>query len=633
MDNYGVTGVLEKVFTGFYEKLNIFKLLKSTNIRNRLIISFLIISLLPISFIGIFSFLSTYRDMENKLKDYSSKMTIQIADNINYRFKNFVDKFERIAFNNLILADLYNFEKQNEENRIRMNDSIRITLASIVGPGEGIDTIEICSISGARYYYSQPISKGSASKSKLISDTYKTEDIIWKVTNKELEHEKGIYIILAKKMRIQFDKEVLGFELMSIRRDYLDELCKHNTHEKKQYVIITDREGMIISHPDKDKVMKKIDDAIFNKIKSLESLRKQGKNPEKIFKIAAENETVMVSYDTLTVNDWLVVNVMPYSYLMESTVHKGVITLGTAMMCIIVSLIISLMVTESISSPVRRLIYTMQKVGRGDLDAKIEGDLKDTNDEHALLAAGFNDMTSKLKKLIDDVYRSQLKEKELEFLKKEAELNALQQQINPHFLYNTLEAIYWTAQLKGDDEISEMVTALGNFFRTSINKGLEYITIEDEIKNVQNYVYLQKIRFNDRFWVKWEIDDEIIKYKTIKLILQPIIENAIIHGIENMERGGLIIIKAFKYEDNIIFEVEDNGVGMSDEEVEKLERYVDSQEKDTRGSIGVKNVNQRIKLYFGEKYGIKINSELNKGTKVSLTIPAFLNEVEISFHS
>lgn len=605
----------------------------NTSISTRLIVSLLITSLLPVFLVGILSFISSYKDMELKSKDFSQKISTQISNNINYVLGNYVDKFERISSNNVILHELYNLEP----NSIASYSPVEIkqTLASIVGAGIGINSIEICSKLGARLYYSLPISKGGTLESKLITNTYKSNDIIWDISRKEIEDDKNTYIILSKKMRVEPSKEeIIGYCFMAIKRDYIDEICRNNTLGSQHYIIITDKNGLIISHPDQNKVATKLDRIILDRISNSEQ-RLEGINPEKIFKINTDEGTLLVSYEILKLNGWKVITIVPYSYLMKSTVVKGIFTLGIALLCMIISLFISITVTNSISSPVKKLAYSMNKVGRGDLDAKIEdGDiLHSSNDELINLESGFNDMLSKFRNLIDDVYRSKIKEKELMFLKKEAELNALQQQINPHFLYNTLESIFWTAQLKGDDEISEMVTALGNFFRTSINKGLEYITVEDEIKNIQNYVYLQRIRFSDRFSVNLEVSDEILSYKIIKLILQPIIENAIVHGLENLENGGLIIVKGYKNDNNIILEVIDNGIGMSQDEVESLETYISNPQKDTSRSVGVKNVNQRIKLYFGDEYGVKISSNIGKGTEVCLTLPALINELEITLKS
>ncbi len=561
--------------------------------------------------------------MEQKSRDFSAKVSTQISNNISYVFNSFVDKTNQISTNSLILHELFNLQSYNKDAYSPI--VIKQTLASIIGPGVGIDSVEICSQAGARLYYSAPISKGSVLESALLYDTSKTNDVVWKITNKEMLGDNNKYIIISKNMRLdQNTNEIAGYCLMSIKMEYIDELCKYNTLGTKHYVIITTKEGLIISHPNPSKVLTYADRRLMNKIELME-IQNMGK--EKMDKILSydfgEGES-LVSYNILELNGWRIISVVPYSYLMDSTAKNGILTLCFVLFFIIISLIIALMITSGISMPIKKLAAAMQRVGKGDFSVKlnIAPSQENAKDELMILGIGFNDMLSKLVNLINDVFQSKIKEKELEFLKTEAELNALQQQINPHFLYNILESIFWISYEKGDVEVANMVTALGNFFRTSINKGLEYITVENEVVNVQNYVYLQRIRFNERFEVKWLINKKILKYKIIKFILQPIVENAIVHGLENIQSGGLIVIKGYKKGNNLFFEIIDNGVGMSEEDVNNLNQYINSTVKNITQSIGVKNVHQRIKLYYGNEYGLEIYSRPGKGTKVTLKLPA-----------
>jgi two-component system, sensor histidine kinase YesM len=609
----------------------LYYLLRKTRIRNRLLASFLILSIFPVLFVGIISFVRTYEDMERKAVDYSRNISYQIVGNIGYLFDNYIDKFERVALNSTILADIYNYDQLKEYRQIEVENRVRYTIASIVGIGEGIDSMELRIPGGERFYYSYPISHEEIARSALLSEAGENEGITWNVTQKEVDSDREVYIILAKKMLIQFEEEVTGWALMSIKREYLDQVSRNNNRDWDSYTVITDAEGMIISHPDQQMILTPFDRQITARIAALEQKHSSSEEQNNLFRISNENGDLLVSYAILQRNGWRVINIVPYGTLMKSTMDNGFITMLTILLCIIVAVIISLMVTRSISLPVEHLITNMEMAGSGDLDIRIDENWAEVRDEFSTLSQGFNEMVFRLKKLIDDVYRAQLKEKELEFLKKEAELNALQQQINPHFLYNTLEAIFWTAQLKGEEEISEMVSALGDFFRTSINKGIEYISIADEVKNVKTYVYLQKIRFGSRFDVEWDISGEILQYKTIKLILQPIIENAIVHGIEGMESGGLIRISGRREGRRIIFAVSDNGKGMGAEEISRLELFINSTEKDTGRSIGVKNVNQRIKLYFGEEYGVTFASAERRGTTVKIEVPVFESELHTDY--
>lgn len=204
--------------------------------------------------------------------------------------------------------------------------------------------------------------------------------------------------------------------------------------------------------------------------------------------------------------------------------------------------------------------------------------------------------------------------------KRKSEFESLQAQINPHFLYNTLDSIIWMVESNRYQEATSMVTALANLFRISLSKGKNIITIREEIEHAQNYLYIQKIRYKNRFQVKIDITPEIYEFSTIKLIVQPLLENAIYHGVEYMDGEGEITIKGYLKDDDIYIDVIDNGLGMPEEEINLI--LNDNNRVHKKGSgIGLSNVHQRIQLYFGPKYGLLIDSELDEGTTVHIHLP------------
>lgn len=204
--------------------------------------------------------------------------------------------------------------------------------------------------------------------------------------------------------------------------------------------------------------------------------------------------------------------------------------------------------------------------------------------------------------------------------KRKSEFESLQAQINPHFLYNTLDSIVWMVESERYQEAISMVTALASLFRISLSKGKNIITIQEEIEHAQNYLYIQKIRYKNRFQVKIDIASEIYECSTIKLIVQPLLENAIYHGVEYMDGEGEITIKGYLKDEDIYIDVIDNGLGMPEEEINLILR--DNTRVHKKGSgIGLSNVHQRIQLYFGPKYGLLIDSELDEGTTVHIHLP------------
>ena len=242
---------------------------------------------------------------------------------------------------------------------------------------------------------------------------------------------------------------------------------------------------------------------------------------------------------------------------------------------------------------------------------------------------------NKIKDLIEKCANQMIRENSAEMLDKQAELAALQSQINPHFLYNTLESIRGYALIDDNNDIAKMVEALAAFFRYSINRKADLVTLRDEIANIQNYMMILKFRFNNRFSLELLIDDEDSKaldYFIPKLILQPIIENAIFHGLEDCVEGGKVTIEVIETERNLLITVSDNGKGMDSKTLSELNQRIrstgqysddfryDNQQRNT--GIALSNIHKRIQLLFGADYGLNVYSTLDQGTDVEITIPA-----------
>ena len=204
----------------------------------------------------------------------------------------------------------------------------------------------------------------------------------------------------------------------------------------------------------------------------------------------------------------------------------------------------------------------------------------------------------------------------------------LQSQINPHFLYNTLDTINWKAyeMLNGENEVSDMICDLGEFYKYLLEISDFEVSVRDEIEYTKRYAKLLKYRYKNKFSIEWNINNEIYDYKIIKLSLQPIIENAVYHGIKPMETNGIIKVDAFSSENTIVIEISDNGVGIAEEKLDVLKKEFNSEYNISNEHIGIANVNQRIKMAFGEKYGLEISSRINQGTKVRITIPKYTME-------
>jgi two-component system, sensor histidine kinase YesM len=271
--------------------------------------------------------------------------------------------------------------------------------------------------------------------------------------------------------------------------------------------------------------------------------------------------------------------------------------------------------SKSIYTPIKKLHDVTTTITKNDLQVLVTSD---NADEITELGMSFNIMIGKIRELLDS------KIKEQENLKK-AELRALQAQINPHFLYNTLDTIIWMAEAKKTDKVIEIVRALSSFFRISLSKGKDWITIGEEVERTRSYLTIQRMRYQDIMDYKIEVDDEVSSFTILKLILQPLIENALYHGIKNKRGGGTIIVRAKLIDDNEIqLDVEDNGIGFTPEKLALLRSELEDDSGDIRleSGYGIGNVNNRIRLYYGRQYGVSVKSEYYTGTRVTLVIPA-----------
>lgn len=279
---------------------------------------------------------------------------------------------------------------------------------------------------------------------------------------------------------------------------------------------------------------------------------------------------------------------------------------------IITSLIlISLFLSSSIVKPVKILQNLMKRVEEGDLDITYS---HPGEDEIAQLGESFNKMLGQIKNLINTVYIEQQN-------KREAELRALQAQIQPHFLYNTLDTIHWMALEHEADDIVEMVDALTQLFRISISRGEEIIPYLEEIKHIESYLLVQKIRYEEKLEYEILWDEELKEYKILKLVIQPLVENAIYHGIKRKRGPGKILVKARIIGSEVELRVIDNGIGIKPERLSQIIEVLKGNQKSTGTGYGMFNVNERIKLMFGDEYGIQIKSEYKQGTEIILKYP------------
>ena len=303
---------------------------------------------------------------------------------------------------------------------------------------------------------------------------------------------------------------------------------------------------------------------------------------------------------------WTVWLYQPVGLAGEAMRPIGVMAGVTILICIFAAVLAYFITSGMVSSRIERLTHFMQEVQEGSMDMQMESD---DRDEIGMLYRGFGSMMKRIRTLINEVYLSKITQKE-------AELKALQAQINPHFLYNTLSLINWKALAAGEEDISRMTLALSTFYRTALNRGRNVLQVETELSNTRAYLEIQSMLHDGNFDYEIEAQTEILQCESLNLILQPLVENAIHHGIEEKTDGrGKITVRGWKEDNCVWFMVEDNGVGMEQEVADKILTM------ESKG-YGVRNVDERIRLCYGEKYAMKVESVVGKGTKMTIHFTA-----------
>lgn len=374
---------------------------------------------------------------------------------------------------------------------------------------------------------------------------------------------------------------------------------------RRGYCFITDRNGEIIYHPQQQ--------MLFSGLRSEDS-ELVGRLPDGI------NILKNVIYTVKTTDDgaWRIVGVSLTDDLSGEAGKQIVISILISFVCCVLITLLSLAVySKIVNTPVKSLIKAM-KCFENDADNFSFSGGEESVTELKTLSGSFEHMSVRIKNLMDKVRNE-------EIALRKTELKALQSQINPHFLYNTLDSIQWMCERGKTEEASKMVGALARLFRISISRGHELITIKDEINHVSNYLIIQSFRYKSQFTYSFDIDESLEDYLCNKITLQPLVENAIYHGIDRLVDEGEIKITVKQAEDDendILMTVADNGVGMTEEQCRKIL----SKERSDSSGIGVKNVNDRLRIYFGEKYGLTIKSELDCGTEITVRLPKITKE-------
>lgn len=404
---------------------------------------------------------------------------------------------------------------------------------------------------------------------------------------------------LAKAVQDPETGEVLGVILLDIRHDIIQSSINGVTIGEKGFVFVMDQEDNIVYTP--------VNGIVYRVnpkwVKAMEPMSVQ-----------IQGGSYQIRSELSPYTGWRTVGVFSMDEVMSS-VNTIVYILFT---CVIISLVLVVIVSfkfsRTLTNPIFKLKRLMKQAESGDLTVRFNFQ---HNDEIGELGQSFNHMIARIDQLIQMVYVEQEN-------KRTAEMKSLQEQIKPHFLYNTLDTISWMARDYDAEDIVRLVDALTNMFRIGLSHGKDIITVKEEITHVSNYLYIQKIRYKDKLNYVIHVDESLYAIEVPKLILQPLVENAIYHGVKAKRGGGTITITGVPEGENLVFTVQDDGAGMPQEKVEELNRRMSERSVlDEQKSFGLFYIRERIQLCYGTGYGVHVESALGEGTRVTITLPLY----------
>lgn len=581
--------------------------MKRMKLLSKLLIFYLIFALVPIAVISHLSNSQNYK-MVWKNTTYS---TMQLADQILASMTSFVEElgyFTGISEEESVRRYLMNSENDMDYQDAKKILAVFDAYLNNVNFVERVNNIYLVGASGKTIcdrYGVGPIDlqelQGIGQESLLHMATGKLVTTGNMNPHPSYKNEQFIYIGMPLVVRSLL--EPYGAVVIEVKNSVFEQMCSAVRLSESGAFSVIGSDGKILfgdgSLSPKD--IKTIYDAL------------EVNDEENFIEKIGDEDTLLVC-DAVPQTDWLLVGHVSMSDLMSDAYQFRHTLFSVLIVLVLCSIALYIYFSNQLVLPLRRLKATMKMAAMGNRDVRYQGY---THDEINDVGESFNDMLVELNRMAQqDLKRQATLQK--------TELNLLQAQINPHFLYNTLDSILWQAQVGNNEAVVNTVDALGNFFRTTLSKGSGWIRVHEEVEMIRNYLIIQKARYGDLLRYEIDMAPELADKLILKLTLQPIVENAIYHGLKSRAQGGLLKIKGREQGRYMVFTIEDNGKGMSEQELQKvranLNRYPTSLYDRSDGGFGLRNVNGRIRLYYGNDCGVDLESSIENGTCVTIRL-------------
>ena len=581
-------------------------LLLNVSLRTRMLLSNIVVALIPFL---IFSIVSGFVFLDHAQKT-AEEHSVQLIHQVSNSMDVYVETIEKMVnYIQLELQDtpFFTMESEGASGWESETDYIRSVLENVANSHREVAGIFIATKEDL--YVSTGMSRISRDPFqnerwyREASENPEEIQLISVVTGRNIVTNRSYSIddvfSLAKAVQDPETGEVLGVILLDIRHDIIQSSINGVTIGEKGFVFVMDQEDNIVYTP--------VNGIVYRVnpkwVKAMEPMSVQ-----------IQGGSYQIRSELSPYTGWRTVGVFSMDEVMSS-VNTIVYILFT---CVIISLVLVVIVSfkfsRTLTNPIFKLKRLMKQAESGDLTVRFNFQ---HNDEIGELGQSFNHMIARIDQLIQMVYVEQEN-------KRTAEMKSLQEQIKPHFLYNTLDTISWMARDYDAEDIVRLVDALTNMFRIGLSHGKDIITVKEEITHVSNYLYIQKIRYKDKLNYVIHVDESLYAIEVPKLILQPLVENAIYHGVKAKRGGGTITITGVPEGENLVFTVQDNGAGMPQEKVEELNRRMSERSVlDEQKSFGLFYIRERIQLCYGTGYGVHVESTLGEGTRVTITLPLY----------
>jgi Predicted signal transduction protein with a C-terminal ATPase domain len=606
---------------------NVLVAVRSIRIQTRLFGSFIFLSLIPLLITGVFSYNKSSSAIRDKISTYSIQVVDQVGKNIYRELARLEYDSVDIAFSDNIQDVLKNYARYGEWQKYNIEQQLQMLLVKKFSFLHAVSDVllftdnkeRIVAYGDNTMYKLDLMPEYQDSLFKTAAD--KNGAPVWNGIS--LKNEKHLInvavdngsrngILLFRSINDINNGQHIGYIGIRSKEQLISDIYRDVDIGTGADIFVMDSEGIIISSRNTGiAVAEAYENGTF--MKDFNKNRYEG---TRTFRFESGGQNSLAACSPIENTNWFVVSIIPFSYLNSEPTRIGVYTFVLGILCFILAVLLSLMISKSISNPLNNLILSMNEAEKGNLSSGCEDPGRDEIGE---VSGHYNNMLYEVKTLLENV-------KSKENQKRAAELKALQAQINPHFLSNTLNTVKWLANIRNADNIENLITSLIDLLHVSVGKGDELIKMREEIIYLENYISIQNYKYCDKFKVRFDIQENALDCKVLKFLLQPLVENSIIHGIEPLEGQGLITVKACIYNGNLLVTVTDNGVGISDDERKDIFNMEKRSSKSRFSGIGLPNVEERIKLYFGDQYGIHIESIPYLFTTMELTLPQIRDE-------